>query len=463
MKSVTARLLSVAAGVLVSTGSSTAAEPIGTAFTYQGQLKNAGVPLTGTADLEFSLWDGADAGEPPAGGSQIGPTVHVTNVAVTNGLFSVELDFGASAFAADARWLQVAVRSPHDPGDTQPFTTLAPRQALTPAPFALATRGISPRQVSALEVQSSMGGFVNMSNITACLQTDEDIKCDEVVLLDVALHEGVEISLELVSLTSREEALQLEIEKRPQQSASSIKAFTVDVKVTLGSEAHEFSVSPADPIYGSKHDSTWPHTTWDFVVWLADDTHLRVATELSTLKSITTESAGAITAAQVETYGEFAQDVNVTVSVTNIGDYRTNYIVMLTDCASTVDPVPAQARMFDPEETVDFVFNLHNSAPFGDADQCTATIKQPHGKIYPPFTVDFPPPTAGLSAPAAQPPPQPNVDWPPAARTVERLASHQPSVDVINARRGEMADLKARLEELEALVEQLRSTREDGE
>ena len=45
--------------------------PMGTAFTYQGQLKQAGQPVTGTADVKFSLWD--DANTPP--GVQVGSTL----------------------------------------------------------------------------------------------------------------------------------------------------------------------------------------------------------------------------------------------------------------------------------------------------------------------------------------------------------------------------------------------------
>lgn len=101
--------------------------PAGTAFTYQGQLKKAGAPLTDTADFQFSLWDALSAG------MQIGTTQTESNVDVEDGLFTVWLDFGSSAFAGDARWLEIAVRSPAGSGT---FATLSPRQELTPTPYA---------------------------------------------------------------------------------------------------------------------------------------------------------------------------------------------------------------------------------------------------------------------------------------------------------------------------------------
>lgn len=115
---------------------------LGTAFTYQGQVKLNGVPLNDTADFQFALWDAL------SGGNQVGNTVSVNNVTVAGGLFTVELDFGASPFKGNARWLEVAARSPAGSGS---FTTLSPRQEVTAMPytlFALDTESIRGREVS---------------------------------------------------------------------------------------------------------------------------------------------------------------------------------------------------------------------------------------------------------------------------------------------------------------------------
>jgi hypothetical protein len=117
--------------------------PLTTAFTYQGQLKEGGAPFDGTADFQFTLWDAAGSGNPPTGGTQVGGVQAINALPVTAGLFSVALnaggEFGGNAFNGNARWVQVAMRSPAGGGL---FTTLAPRQPLTPTPYALQTRGI---------------------------------------------------------------------------------------------------------------------------------------------------------------------------------------------------------------------------------------------------------------------------------------------------------------------------------
>lgn len=104
------------------------ATALGTTFTYQGRLTDGGSPANGTYDLRFILYDAE------SGGAQVGTTVTKDDVAVQNGLFSVELDFGANAFRGDARWMEIAVR----PGSsTGAYTVLSPRQPVSPAPYAL--------------------------------------------------------------------------------------------------------------------------------------------------------------------------------------------------------------------------------------------------------------------------------------------------------------------------------------
>ena len=110
---------------------------VGTAFTYQGQLKKDGNPINSTCDFRFILYT-ADIG-----GSQVGPIQDKTGVSVTNGLFAVSLDFGSGAFTGDARWLDIAVRCPAGSGTHSPLT---PRQALAPAPYALALPGLWTQQ-----------------------------------------------------------------------------------------------------------------------------------------------------------------------------------------------------------------------------------------------------------------------------------------------------------------------------
>ena len=104
------------------------AAPLGTSFTYQGRLTDAGNPATGVFDLRFTIYDWATNGTALAGPITNSPT------SVSNGLFTITLDFGPSAFDGTAHWLEIAVRPGGSAGG---FTPLNPRQPLTPTPYAL--------------------------------------------------------------------------------------------------------------------------------------------------------------------------------------------------------------------------------------------------------------------------------------------------------------------------------------
>jgi len=128
--------LSLALSVVVAVASPAVSHALGSAFTYQGQLQQSGLPADGTCDFQFSVWDAAGSGSPPSGGGQMGPTFPVANQVVSNGLFTVALNFGDGIFTGNNRWLQIAVRCPAGSGA---YTTLSPRQRLTAIPYALYT------------------------------------------------------------------------------------------------------------------------------------------------------------------------------------------------------------------------------------------------------------------------------------------------------------------------------------
>jgi hypothetical protein len=103
------------------------ATPLGTGFTYQGELMSSGTPYSGTCDFQFGLYDAATMG------MAVGELT-VTDVSVSEGIFTTQLDFGSDKFTGDNRWLEIWVRCPTGGGTYQ---QLLPRQALTAAPYAL--------------------------------------------------------------------------------------------------------------------------------------------------------------------------------------------------------------------------------------------------------------------------------------------------------------------------------------
>lgn len=117
--------------VLITTmGIIGSAAPIGTAFTYQGRLIDDGKTADGLYDIEFELYDAEDDG------SQVGSAIDINEADVIDGYFTVQLDFGPGVFDGDARWLKIAVR-PGEQNDPNVYTTLSPRQEITPTPYAL--------------------------------------------------------------------------------------------------------------------------------------------------------------------------------------------------------------------------------------------------------------------------------------------------------------------------------------
>src|SRR5205823_5760153 len=110
-----------------------------TSFTYQGKLTDGGTVANGNYDFQFALWDSV------SGGAQIGSTQTVNNISVSNGVFTVALDFGASSFPGADRFVEINARLTGAPS----FTPLTPRQQVVSAPYAVRSANASSADTAA--------------------------------------------------------------------------------------------------------------------------------------------------------------------------------------------------------------------------------------------------------------------------------------------------------------------------
>jgi hypothetical protein len=133
----------------------------GTAFTYQGRLNDGAAPATGIYDLRFAIYDAAGSG------TQQGNTLTNVATAVSNGLFTVTLDFG-DQFPGTDRWLEIGVRT----NGGGAFSVLSPRQPLTATPYAVraasATTAASASSVNA----ANISGTIPVAQLPASVVTN---------------------------------------------------------------------------------------------------------------------------------------------------------------------------------------------------------------------------------------------------------------------------------------------------
>ncbi len=127
---------------------SAAAQP--NSFTYQGRLDDASGPANGLFDFQFALYPASFGTN-----NQVDTTITQQFLPVSNGLFTVQLTFPmAGNFDGSDRWLEIAVRPA---GLATNYVTLAPRQQITSAPYALTAQRVTG-SVTAGQLTGVLGG-----------------------------------------------------------------------------------------------------------------------------------------------------------------------------------------------------------------------------------------------------------------------------------------------------------------
>jgi hypothetical protein len=177
------------AALLIGLADAALAAPLGSSFTYQGSVHDAGIPAQGSHDFEFRLFDAG------IGGTQVGVKLEREDASLTAGIFSVELDYGASPFVGDARWLEISIRPGASAGA---YTTLNPRQRVAPAPYALHAEFVPAGSITAVEidplsVQRRVTGFCVAGSTIRAISSTGAVTCqtDDAGAAQLAAHAAI--------------------------------------------------------------------------------------------------------------------------------------------------------------------------------------------------------------------------------------------------------------------------------
>jgi len=162
MKPSTGTCISSALALLVCFAGELVASPLGSAFSYQGRLSDGANPATGFYDLQFAVFDAS------TNGTQFGSTLTSSATPVSNGLFTVTLDFGAGVFTGASRWLAISVRT----NGSGSFVLLNPRQPILPAPYAIMANSTS--NLLGTLPATSLSGVVPLAQLPAVVLTNNE-------------------------------------------------------------------------------------------------------------------------------------------------------------------------------------------------------------------------------------------------------------------------------------------------
>jgi hypothetical protein len=201
-------------------------------ITYQGQLRDDGVPITGTVNLRFQLYDALIDGSP------IGSPAQFVGWPVEDGLFQVELDFGAAAFDGGERFLEVEVNG----------APLSPRQRVTAVPFALRAAeteagAVGGTEIDSTQVQLRVDGACAPGAYIQAVNEDGTVQCGaEPPGWNLAGNAGTDPASDFIGTT---DATALEFRTagvrslRLEPSALTFNGLPITANVIAGSRANE--------------------------------------------------------------------------------------------------------------------------------------------------------------------------------------------------------------------------------
>jgi hypothetical protein len=135
----------------------------GTAFNYDGILDDSGGLATGVYDFTFSLSSSSNEVV------QVGATITNLAVPVTDGTFTVTLNFGAGIFTGNPLWVGIGVRT----NGAANFAMLSPLQPILPVPYAMMA-GTASNLLGTLPA-TQLTGIVSTAQLSGAVVTNNGI------------------------------------------------------------------------------------------------------------------------------------------------------------------------------------------------------------------------------------------------------------------------------------------------
>src|SRR5262249_47006069 len=120
------------------------------AFLYQGRLLDESSPANGSYDLKFVLFATNQFGSP------VVPALTNAGVTVASGLFTTTGGFDSGVFTGEDLWFESSARK----SGSGAFTTLTPRQPITPTPYAITAENAN--NIPGLTVAGNTNGDPNV-------------------------------------------------------------------------------------------------------------------------------------------------------------------------------------------------------------------------------------------------------------------------------------------------------------
>jgi hypothetical protein len=114
-----------------------------------------------------------------------------------------------------------------------------------------------------------------------------------------------------------------------------------------------------------------------------DNSLVHLTLDATSIRTVKTESVGAIIDAWVQDFPSLSDDGTLNVEIGNFGDLKSDYIVTVTDASMNIlSAFPAQARTLEPYESTYVEFDVYTNYNLDTTNELLVTLKSPTGRIY---------------------------------------------------------------------------------